>query len=129
MGVLCHGASLLCLRNRLLGDRQRAAEVAEQHTPGGERGKHTGPQGRGRAIRQQRHGSLSGIDGRIEVASVKPVTAEPLQQPRPVSWRRVAGLSQGVGDPPGGPVRVPRPASGPRSLRQQSGTRLRQPGG
>ena len=29
MGVLCHGASLLCLRNGLLGDRQRAAEVAK----------------------------------------------------------------------------------------------------
>ena len=128
MGVLCHGASLLCLRNGPLGDRQRAAEVTKEHASGGERSEHTGPQSRGRAIRQQRHGPLGGVDGRVEVAGVEPVTAEPLQQPRPLSRRRVAGLDQGVIDPPSGTVGIPRPACGPRRLLQQGGARLGQPG-
>ena len=129
MGVLGHGASLLCLRNRPFGDRQRAAEVAEQHASGGEGGEDTGPQGSGGAIRQQRQGPLGGVNGRVEVAGVEPVTAEPLQQPRPLSRRRFAGLGQCVIDPPSGTVGIARPARGPRRLYQQGGTRLRQPAG
>ena len=129
MGVLRHSASLLRLRNGPLGNRQRATEVAEEACVPVRRGGRPGPQGRGWAIRQQRHGSLGGIDGRIEVAGVKPVTAEPFKQPRPVSRCRIARLGQGVSYPPRGTVRVSRPARGPRCLLQQGGARLRQPSG